>query len=183
MIKTFFLSVVIFVVGLGLYLFFYLGAYKGVEIEVANRGPLHLLYKAHAGAYHQIGDTIREVETLALAQNWDCRQTFGEYLDNPDNVDQDRLRSRGGCILTAKPASLPAGYQYEERPTAKYVVGHFSGSPSIGPFKVYPKVKTYLAEHRLMTTETTIEIYTVDGPRVATEYLFVLAGTGLNTSP
>lgn len=182
MMKKFFLSVVIFIAGLGTYLFFYLGAYKSVQIEISKRGPLHLLYKPHAGAYHQIGDTIREVETQALAQNLDCTRTFGEYLDNPDSVDQDRLRSRGGCVLTAKPEHIPAEYQYEERPTLDYVVGHFSGSPAIGPFKVYPKVKTYLQEHRLVTTEATIEIYTVDGPRVATEYLFALGGKSLNTS-
>lgn len=175
MLKIFLLSVVIFTLALSTYLFFYLGAYKGVEITTESRGPQILLYKNHIGAYHQIGPAIQDVETWAKQQNVPCPATFGEYLDNPAAGDQDRLRSRGGCILTGIPSAVPPDWKLEERPAGRFVVAQFSGSPAIGPFKVYPKIKEYLQEHRLQTTEASMEIYLINGSKVVTEYLFPLA--------
>jgi effector-binding domain-containing protein len=152
----------------------YLGFYKPVDISVERRGPLHLLFKSHNGAYHEIGPTIREIEDWAMNHHLACDKTFGEYLDDPEVMDQDRLRSRGGCILNSEPPILPANFQYEERPRLIYVVGRFSGSPAIGPMKVYPKIKRYIAEHHLKATGAVIETYKIDGQNVETEYLFPL---------
>jgi AraC family transcriptional regulator len=171
-IKTFFLSIVIFVLGLITYLYFYLGAYKPVTIRVESRGPFHLLYKTHTGPYHEIGPTISEVEAWAKAQNIPCAQTFGEYLDDPQAMDQDRLRSQGGCVLSAPLSEFKHDFHASELPETKYVVAHFEGSPSISPFKVYPKVKDYLEEHRLTASVSVIEIYSVNGEKVTTDYLF-----------
>ncbi len=108
-----------------------------------------------------------------MQNNLSCARTFGEYLDNPEAIDQDRLRSRGGCVLsTAYQGKLPDGMHYEERPANRYVVGRFTGSPSIGPFKVYPKIFAYLDSQRLKSTGTNLEVYTVNGEEVSTEYLF-----------
>lgn len=175
MVRILFISVVLAGFGLAVYLYFYLGGYKPVDIAVEKRGPQILLYKNHVGAYHEIGPTIQAVESWALAQHLLCPTTFGEYLDNPESVDQDRLRSRGGCVLTKKPEQVPPDWTVEERPSRRFVVAHFTGSPSIGPFKVYPKVKKYLAENRLTSSEATMELYMVNGSSVMTEYLFQLA--------
>ena len=172
MIKKFLLFVFTLLTGLAVYLFFYLGSYKPVEITQEKLGPLYLLYKAHVGAYHEIGPTIQEVEKWAKGQNIPCLRTFGEYLDNPESMDQDRLRSRGGCLLVEPLALVPPQFQYEARPERIYVVGRFTGSPAIGPFKVYPMIKKYLDEHRLSAKESVIEIYQIDGMEVRTEYLF-----------
>lgn len=163
------------VIGLGTYLYFYLGFFLPVEIMVGERGPFHLVYKNHTGAYHQIGSVVQEVEAWAKQNSIRCELTFGEYIDDPAAQDQDRLRSRGGCALTLKPqADMPEGLNYEERPSRRYVIGVFEGSPSIGPFKVYPKIQDFIQEQRLKSTGPVIETYLIRGEKVTTEFLFPL---------
>ena len=158
------------------YLYFYLGFYKPVEIEVINRGPMHLLYKSHIGAYHLIGPVIQEVESWAREHKLACDITFGEYIDDPASVDQDRLRSRGGCLVESAPSlrSPQLPFQFEERAGNSYVVAHFTGSPSIGPFKVYPKVRKYLEMQHLKSSHPVIETYRVHEGQVDTDFLFPL---------
>lgn len=176
MIKIFLLAVVASAVGLAVYLFFYLGFYKPVEISIEKRGPMYLLSKHHTGPYHEIGPSIAEVEAWAAESHVPCEKTYGEYLDNPDAVDQDRLRSQGGCVLNGPLQQVPPQFQFEERGGKSYVVGRFYGSPSIGPMKVYPKIRKYLAEQQLRTSEAVIETYVIKGSKVETEYLFSLQG-------
>jgi AraC family transcriptional regulator len=59
-------------------------------------------------------------------------------------------------------------------PKRKYVVAHFSGSPAIGPWKVYPAIMEYLEVHRLSGEGSSIEIYTINGDAIETEYLYPL---------
>jgi AraC family transcriptional regulator len=164
-----------------IYLYFYLGFSKPVELAQDHRGPMYLLYKAHTGPYHEIVPVLNEIEQWARGRSISCNRTFGEFLDDPKAVDQDRLRSHAGCLLDSSLSQqaqnqdqLPAGYTYEERPARKYVVARFGGSPAIGPFKVYPKVKEFIEANRLQTNDTAVEIYKINGKKVETEYLFSL---------
>lgn len=173
-VKMFFLAVItIFVLG-GVYLYSYLGAYKPVEVGLEKRGPYYFLFKQHLGPYHKIVSKIEEVEKWAAEHNMRCPQTFGEYLDNPETVDEDRLRSHGGCIMGASVETVPPDFQYQIRPEKLYAVAKFTGSPAIGPFKVYPKLRKFLEEQRLKSSSPAIEIYTVNGSNVTTEYLFAI---------
>ena len=172
MIRVALLGLFAFVLSLAVYLYFYLGFYKPVDVALERRGPLYFLYKTHTGAYHQIGPAISAVENWTHEHKVPCEKTFGEYLDDPQAVDQDRLRSRGGCVLSGPLNSPPAEFQYEQRPEREYVVARFSGSPAIGPFKVYPKAKQFISEKRLKSAEGAIEVYLVRGDKVETEYLF-----------
>jgi effector-binding domain-containing protein len=158
------------------YLFFYLGFYAPVEVRIEERGPLILVGKDHTGAYHGVGQSISAVERWAIEQNVPCPQTFGLFFDDPAAVDQDRLRSRGGCILMAKAdgVEIPADFITDERPRARFVVGRFEGSPSISPFKVYPKIKEFVEEQRLKVPIEAMEIYTLNGADVITEVLFLI---------
>jgi AraC family transcriptional regulator len=174
MIRILFLALFTAAVSLAIYLFFYLGFYKPVDIGIAERPAMNLLFKPHTGAYHLIGPVIREVEAWSAQNHVACDKTFGEYIDDPDAVDQDRLRSRGGCLVAGPVEIKPPDFQYETRPGRKYVVAHFSGSPSIGPFKVYPKVHAYFAKQKLKSTQPVIEVYTVHDNTVETEFLFPL---------
>jgi AraC family transcriptional regulator len=178
MIKTALVCVFIAVIGLFIYLYFYLGAYKDVTITVEQRGPLYLAYEEHVGPYHEIGPPIHDVEVWAAAQNLACPLTFGEFLDDPESIDQDRLRSHVGCLLSTPAAPGSGDIHFEERPKKSYVLARFTGSPAIGPFKVYPKIKQYVNEHRLKITTSAIEIYRVEGQKVTTEYLFAISEPG-----
>lgn len=173
MIKNVILAIAGALFALVIYLFVYLGVYKSASIGLETRGPLHLLYKTHIGAYYKIDPTIDAVEALAREKKLSYSSTYGEYLDNPQAVDQDRLRANGGCVLD-QPLTTPPpeGFHYEDRPAREYVVGTFTGSPAIGPYKVYGKAKSFAAEHGLKLEESTIEIYVVNGSAVTTTYLF-----------
>lgn len=172
MIKKALLLFVLSLVGLAVYLYFYLGAYKDPEISTGESGPLILLYTEHLGAYHQIGPKIEMVERWAEARGLNCARTFGEYLDDPSAVDQDRLRSRAGCVLAAPYSGETEDFTLETRPRRTYVIARYNGSPAIGPFTVYPKVFEYIQTQRLKLEGPTLEIYSVHGKAVDTEYLF-----------
>jgi AraC family transcriptional regulator len=173
-IKTFFLAIVTGLVLLAVYLFVYLGVSKPVTVAVEKRGPFYLLFKDHLGPYHQIAPVIAEVEKWAGDHNMRCPQTFGEYLDNPQAVDEDRLRSHGGCVLAGPLPTTPPEFQYQTRPERTYAVARFAGSPAIGPYKVYPKLRQFMEDKRLKSTSPVIEMYTVNGSEVTTEYLFAI---------
>ncbi len=154
------------------YLYIYLGFSRKVDIELAKRGPHYLLFQEHLGAYHQIGPLIHAAEQWASINNVHCPRTFGEFIDDPQAIDQDRLRSRAGCVLLTPLNTLPTEFKFEERPEQLFVVARFSGSPSVGPFTVYPKVRDFMDQNRLKAAGPVIEIYTVDGSDVTTEFLF-----------
>lgn len=157
------------------YVYYHLGMQKPVEITQGRAGPYLFLFKDHRGPYHEIGPVIHDVELWALKQNIPCTKTFGQYLDDPESVDQDRLRSRGGCVLSVLPNGMaPEGFNVLRLPEKNYVIARFTGSPAAGPLTVYPMVKKYFADNRLVYPPTVIEIYSVSGQDVSTEYLFQL---------
>ncbi len=175
MLKWLALVIVCGIAGFIIYLYTHLGLSQPVEISRGPAGPLLLLFKQHRGPYHEIGPVIREVELWALNKNIPCSKTFGEYLDDPEAIDQDRLRSNGGCVLTVLPNGMaPDGFNVSRVPEKEYVIAKFQGSPAVGPLTVYPAVKKYFAENRLVYPPTVLEIYTVNGSDVVTEYLFLL---------
>ncbi len=167
-----------------LYLFQYTGAFKSVSIDQDERGPYLVVYKNHIGPYHKIVATIEEVETWARANKLKCRLSFGEYFDNPRVIEEGRLNSRGGCladplaeeekvILEKLKNALPQDFKIAEIKKTKAVVVLFSGAPSIGPLKVYPKAENYMLEHKLTPKGSVIEIYEVfDKRSMQTTYLW-----------
>jgi AraC family transcriptional regulator len=158
-----------------------LGAFKEVALHESEMGPYKLVFKPHLGAYHKIVPVIEEVETWTKKAGEPCRLSFGEYIDNPDTVSEDRLRSNGGCIvnkdikelLGGVHARFPAEFAFRETDRHMYLVAEFDGAPSIGPIKVYPKAKTYMANHGLELDGSIFEIYEILADRkVKTTYLF-----------
>ncbi|MFZ4404672.1 MAG: GyrI-like domain-containing protein [Pseudobdellovibrionaceae bacterium] len=193
--KILFLMIASGVAGFAGWMLFYLGAFKPVQISESTRGPFVLVYKNHLGPYHKIVSSIEEVENFAKAQGLDCNLTFGEYLDNPKTGEEDRLRSRGGCLFdpsssqaqthaefitstetSVKKIPWPKDFIVETRPANNYVQAQFDGSPGIGPMKVYPKVADYFREHHLEQKPAVIEIYQIHSREeknaMTTTYLF-----------
>jgi len=161
-----------------------LGSFKSVEIErVPHTGPMWLLSKDHLGPYHKIAAMISEVETWARANGEPCILTFGEYTDNPDQTDEDRLRSRGGCVISdeahataLKALPLPAGVSVTPYEISDALTASFDGSPSIGPLKVYPQVFSRMAALDLRSSGPIFEIYEVlSATSGRTRYLFPVA--------
>ena len=174
MIKGFLSGVVLIVSCVITYLIFHLGLFLPVQINEETRPDMFILFKDHIGPYHTVAELISSVEVQAKRDGLDCSMTFGEYFDNPDNVEQDRLRSRVGCISNKPYAKTPLELKTDKIPTRRYVVGYFLGSPAIGPWKVYPKIKKYLSEWKIAREDNAIEIYTMTDESINTEYLFPL---------
>ncbi|MNJ96674.1 Bacterial transcription activator, effector binding domain [compost metagenome] len=158
------------------YLAYYLGAFKGVEVKDEVRGPYTMIYKVHTGPYHKIVSAIGAVEDWAKTQSLDCKLSFGQYFDNPDTQEEARLKSHGGCIVPAAPASIPEEFKVEEIPARRYVTAVFEGSPGIGPMKVYPKANEYMEKHGLKMDGAVIEVYEIHDfakkNAMTTTYLF-----------
>lgn len=149
------------------------GAWKSVEVSEVTVGPYNMVFKDFVGPYHKIVGTIQEVESWAKSQGLDCSSSFGEYLDDPDVVEHERLRSRGGCILAEIPTQLPEGFQSQKMESRLYVMGSFAGSPALGPLKVYGHIEDYIVNHHLKKSAAVLEIYHVKNEKeVETQYLF-----------
>ncbi len=173
MIKYFFASIFATLLLGAILAYKYLGFYQPVNITMATSGPYQMIYMDHVGPYHKILQTIETVEKWAKNMGLECKLSVGEYIDDPDMVDHDRLRSRGGCIVENLPETLPKDFKSAEIPKKEYVTATFDGAPSIGPMKVYPRVKDYFREQRLESTGSVFEIYSVqDNDKIRTTYLF-----------
>lgn len=155
-----------------LYLMQYTGAFKSVTVTIDQRGPYTVVYKNFTGPYHKIVATIQEVEKWAQSQKLKCRLSFGEYFDDPRQVEEGRLKSRGGCVIdTASDeekavfekikTELPADFKIDTLNPGRSVVASFNGAPGIGPMKVYPKAEDYLRDNHLKPKGSVIEIYEI----------------------
>lgn len=163
-----------------------LGSFKPVAIEhVPMTGPMWLLSKDHLGAYHKIAAMISEIESWSRANGEPCKLTFGEYTDNPEQTDEDRLRSRGGCIISdeshakaLQALSLPQGVSVTSYTIPDALTATFEGSPSIGPLKVYPQVFAQMASLDLRSSGPIFEIYELLSATTGrTRYIFPVAST------
>lgn len=153
-------------------MYYRLGAYKKVEIHVEERPAMYLLYKEHFGAYHKISEVISAVESWARTHRVPCEKTFGEYLDDPRNVEERRLRSIGGCLFN-EPLKESSPFLSKTLPMQRFIVARFTGAPSLGPIKVYPKVEEYMKTNKILAPSSIFEIYEFSDPKnPITEYLF-----------
>ena len=168
------------VIGLITSLIWRLGGFKDVAIHTEVRPSMTLLYKHHVGAYHKIVPVIEEVEAYAKLMKFDCAVSFGEYLDDPDAVAEDRLRSNGGCVTKMlTPKELPDGFKLRRTPEHQFIVAEFDGAPSIGPMKVYPRVRDEIAKSGAQQSGPTFELYEIrEGNQVHTTYLFPIVPRG-----
>ena len=151
----------------------YLGAFKDVQVTEKPLKPLTVLYTLHIGPYHKINEKILEVEKWAAKNGVTCKRTFGEFLNDPRKVDEDLLRSHAGCVVTERPdAPLPGHFQVREISFPSTVQARFDGSPSIGPFKVYPEIQEFFTQRSLRMPDSNFEFYEVDGRDMTTTYVF-----------
>ena len=163
MIKWVLATVFATILGFGLYLAIYLGVFSPVKISEGEAPPFILLSKSHIGPYDKIVPIIEEVESWAKARGIDCTQSFGLYEDDPNETEQERLRSRGGCWISdaSKITDLPTDFKIETWSAPYFVKAVFEGSPSIGPMKVYPKAGEYFESHHYKRLKGTLEVYVI----------------------
>lgn len=170
------LFVIAAIISFGVYLSTYLGAFKKVAISEGVQGPFKIVYIDHVGPYHKMNKDIEVVEKFFKAEGKPCGRTFGEYIDDPQIVEEARLRAKAGCIVETVPNNLPADFKTGDFAAKNYVIAVFTGSPGIGPIKVYPKVDEYMKAKNLKQEGSVIEIYEIhsitEKSAMTTTYLF-----------
>ena len=161
-----------------IFLVYRTGYFKPVTIAAGEQGPFVLIYQVHKGPYHKIATVIDTVEALFKEKGTPCPLAFGRYLYDPNTVEHDRLESHGGCVFTNLTPDVEKiikekSYQMEAVEKKEYLVAHFEGSPSMGPMKVYPYVKEWLAKYGYTQEGPVIELYQTTGEdSIHTRYLF-----------
>ncbi len=168
--------VVLFIIVLLIYLSRY-GLFASVNITEKSIGPYLLVYEKHVGDYKNVGPIMDKLY-YDLKDNYSIETTkgFGLYYDNPQDVDKDKLRSIVGCIVENKSLIdlkiLGNKYGVKNFPSSESVVAEFpyKGKISIilGIFKVYPKLSTYINDHKHAQTPI-MELY--DQPNEKIEYI------------
>lgn len=167
-------------------LMFRLGVFKPVQIEHSQKTrSFTVLSRDHLGAYHKIAAVISDVEAWARAHGETCAVTFGQYFENPESTDEDRLHSRGGCVLSepnkiselkallAEPTTNALEMKIDTIEISDALVAVFDGSPSIGPMKVYSRMQEMMKEQDLRSSGPVLELYEVLSPTTGrTRYFF-----------
>jgi hypothetical protein len=144
-------------------------------MDMGEFGPFSLVYKKHLGAYHKIVPVIEQVEGWVRSQGEPCTLSFGEYIDDPKQVEQDRLRSNGGCIVQGIMANLPPNFEQKTIQRRFFIRAQFDGSPGIGPYKVYLKANDLMAKKGLVPDGSVYEIYEIlPSQQMRTEYYFTV---------
>jgi AraC family transcriptional regulator len=172
--KAIFLSTILVVVVMVVIVLLRLGFFKEVHVTELDEGPYFEVYQKHLGPYHLIVPKMEEIEVWLKSHKFECTMTFGEYIDNPKVVDEDRLQSNAGCIVPTDMSAekLPEHFLFRLVPRRHYVVATYQGAPSIAPYKVYPKALQYFEEHKQKPFAGPItEIYKPQ-KIFETEYLF-----------
>ncbi len=159
-------------------MYYRLGVNKEPEILGLKTIALTLLAKTHIGPYHKIVASLNEVENFAKKNKISCPSTFGEFMDNPELLAPGRLKSHVGCVLKSTEdlngLKLPEGIYIIKKKPLKYLALIFTGSPAIGPMKVYPQAKSWQQGRLKAQSEGVIEIYNKknSNDEVITEYYF-----------
>lgn len=170
------LFVAVAIAAFSVFLANYLGAFKGVDISQMPQGPFNTVYLEHVGPYHKVNKVIEKVEKYMQSQGVTCGRTFGEYIDDPQVVEEARLRSRVGCLVEKAPENMPEDYKTGTIEGREYVVAVFTGSPGIGPLKVYPRVNDFMIKKNIKQSGPVIEIYEIhsitEKNAMTTTYLF-----------
>ena len=163
------LTVILLVSTVFIYLL-YSGLLLSVEVSTSETvyGPLTFAYKTHIGAYKNVGEIF--TESFCLLPD---REQLGIYYDDPQGVSPDLLRAAVGPIL-AKGKEKPDPAEMEKMIKEGFKIAHFP-KPSfvvtstfpfrttlsifLAIFKVYPKLRDYIAERNLCAYPA-MEIYT-----------------------
>ncbi|MBL7543192.1 MAG: GyrI-like domain-containing protein [Bdellovibrionaceae bacterium] len=171
--RVIFLGMALFIMGIFVWASIKMGFFKDVVITEQEQPEMHFVYLEHIGPYHKILDSLEKVEAWAKQNNIDCSKSFGHFLDDPDVVEHERLKSHVGCIVDHVYTDLPNDFKFKTIPKGHYFVAEFMGSPAIGPMKVYRKTKEKFYDRRQSPPEDVIEIYhRLDEHTMKTIYLF-----------
>ena len=150
------------------------GAFQSIEVKAQEVGPIRVVYLEHKGPYHKTAEKIFEVEKMLKEKNIPYTAGYGEYMDNPQMVKPEDLRSNGGIVLSPTVSgNIAINPPFKSKVIEKrtYASAAFSGSPAVGPFKVYPKLNQWMKEKGYSPSGPAIELYRIEKGKMAITFL------------
>ncbi|EPG73856.1 GyrI-like small molecule binding domain protein [Leptospira fainei serovar Hurstbridge str. BUT 6] len=126
----------------------YLGAFNTVEVKEEVQGPFYVVSHQQTGEYRKVGETFQILMKELPASGVKDYRMFAIYLDNPNKVPKEQLRSEVGALfsepLKAKPQGISLTLEERTIPVRKYLVVDFPFknffSIFLGIYKIYPKL-------------------------------------------
>ena len=164
--KKVLLIVIILVLVLFVLFLWQSGVFTKVVIQEKVMGPYMIVYEDHVGPYKNIGKVMDTIYSSLKKDNIEPSKGFGIYYDNPQLVPQEKLRSKGGCVIEEKDKKLlnqvKAKYKIINYNKQKFVIVEFPYKNNlaimVGIFKVYPALMKYVQDKKYPQKEI-IEMY------------------------
>lgn len=149
-----FLSVVVVIVALAAGIGYWFGMFEPLEFTETEMWEMPVLYKTHVGDYTQVGKIYDEMYVEFEENSIEMWVGFGVYLDDPQKVPKEELKSAlgsvySGGVLTG--SAIPAWWIHKITKEHKAVTVTFpyknKMSFMLGVMKVYPAIKKYVEEN------------------------------------
>jgi len=165
--KILFITVIV-IVGILIGIYAYLGGFTKVEVRIEEQGGEVLVYENMKGDYKNTGKVLEKIYySLLNDDKIETYKGFGYYLDNPDEVSKEDLRSEIGVILEPKDydkiPELEKKYLVRTFPKKEYIVTEFPyknmASIYMNIIKAYPAVFAFFDKGGYQWDGGTLEIY------------------------
>jgi hypothetical protein len=152
----------------------YVGVFDEVVMTSGERGPFFLVYREHIGPYREVKFVKAEVARyLAGRHETVPARGFARFLDNPQKVQPENLRSTVGYITDSLLSGVTTPYKTDIFPQTRCVSGIFPIrsrlSQFIGALKFYPRLFRYCRREKLKMAGPVLEIYDSSEKRI--EYI------------
>ncbi len=146
------------VFAVGLFYAVQMGAFNSVRLTREERGPYRIFCLSHRGAYERIAEKILEVEKRLKEAGIEVIVPCAIYYDNPSEVSEAELRSKGGFVVAAD-AAAPSSLEVEDIPRREVLVARFEGAPVLAAVKMRPAIAGWFAENGMRPGGSAVEFY------------------------
>jgi len=136
----------------------WLGAFNRVELLSEERGPYRIICMDHVGPYHEIANTILEVQDRLKDVEDRLGGPCAIYYDDPAKVPKEKLRSKGGFLLKDE-VEAKGLLEIVTMPRRMVLLGRLKGHPSLAPIKVYPAMAEWMEKNGFVPAGPAVEFY------------------------
>lgn len=138
------------------------GLFAEPEISLDSRGPLHYVYVERTGPFREVPQGYKQADLLIEQQNIEVGLACGSFLDNPADVEQDKLRWRAGYLVTDS-VFVEEPLHFLTIIEGLYLVASIKANPMVAPFKTYPAMTKWLSANAYTVVGPAYELYHEDG--------------------
>ena len=135
-----------------------MGVFNSVALSRETRGPYLVACLPHTGAYARISEKILRVEQLLREAGVTPVGRCAIYLDNPKEVPEEKLRSKGGFVIESA-VSLPQPLELVNVPKREVLHARFEGHRSVAPAKINPAMSEWMQKNGFQPAWPAIEFY------------------------